>query len=112
MIRTPIARTYAAERLAARRDQPETGHRSCQCLGQGGRLADHSPFTSQHLSTLLCSENKADLIVLTEMIESGQVTPVIGKVYPLSETIAANRYMRDGHPRGKVVIDISDESHR
>ena len=71
-----------------------------------------SPFTSQHLSTLLCSENKADLIALTEMIESGQVTPVIDKVYPLSETIAAIRYMRDGHARGKVVIDISDASHR
>jgi NADPH:quinone reductase-like Zn-dependent oxidoreductase len=63
-----------------------------------------SPFTSQHLSTLLCSENKADLIALTKLIESGQVTPVIDKVYPLSETIAAIRYMRDGHARGKVVI--------
>ena len=63
-----------------------------------------SPFTGQHLGTLLCSENKADLITLTEMIESGQVTPVIDKVYPLSETIAAIRYMRDGHARGKVVI--------
>jgi NADPH:quinone reductase-like Zn-dependent oxidoreductase len=71
-----------------------------------------SPFTSQHLSTLLCSENQADLVALTEMIESGQVTPVIDKVYPLSETIAAIRYMRDGHARGKVVIDISDPSHR
>jgi hypothetical protein len=69
-----------------------------------------SPFTSQHLSTLLCSENKADLIALTELIESGQVTPVIDKVYPLSQTIAAIRYMRDGHARGKVVIDISDAS--
>jgi NADPH:quinone reductase-like Zn-dependent oxidoreductase len=71
-----------------------------------------SPFTSQHLSTLLCSENQADLVALTEMIESGQVTPVIDKVYPLSETIAAIRYMRDGHARGKVVVDISDASHR
>ena len=76
------------------------------------RAVTLSPFTSQHLSTLLCSENKADLIALTEMIESGQVTPVIDKVYPLSETIAAVRYMRDGHARGKVVIDISDASHR
>jgi NADPH:quinone reductase-like Zn-dependent oxidoreductase len=64
-----------------------------------------SPFTGQHLGTLLCSENTADLIALTGMIESGQVTPVIDKVYPLSETIAAIRYMRDGHARGKVVIN-------
>jgi NADPH:quinone reductase-like Zn-dependent oxidoreductase len=69
------------------------------------RAAMLSPFTGQHLGTLLCSENTADLIALTEMIESGQVTPVIDKVYPLSETIAAIRYMRDGHARGKVVIN-------
>jgi NADPH:quinone reductase-like Zn-dependent oxidoreductase len=71
-----------------------------------------SPFTRQHLGTLLCSENKADLLVLTELIESGQVTPVIDKIYPLSETITAIRYMRDGHARGKVVINISGASHR
>jgi NADPH:quinone reductase-like Zn-dependent oxidoreductase len=71
-----------------------------------------SPFTRQHLGTLLCSENQADLIAITEMIESGQVTPVVDTIYPLNETIAAIRDMRDGHARGKVVIDISDASHR
>ena len=43
-----------------------------------------SPFTRQQLGTLLCSENQADLLALTELIESGQVTPVIGKIYPLA----------------------------
>jgi NADPH:quinone reductase-like Zn-dependent oxidoreductase len=71
-----------------------------------------SPFTRQHLGTLLCSENQTDLIALTELIESGQVTPVIDKIYPLTQTITAIRHMRDGHARGKVVIDISDASHR
>ena len=71
-----------------------------------------SPFTGQHLGTLLCSENKTDILALTELIESGQVTPVIDKIYPLSETITAIRYMQDGHARGKVVINISDASHR
>jgi NADPH:quinone reductase-like Zn-dependent oxidoreductase len=71
-----------------------------------------SQFTGQHLGTLLCSENKADLLALTELIESGQVTPVIDKIYPLSETITAIRYMQDGHARDKVVINISDASNR
>jgi NADPH:quinone reductase-like Zn-dependent oxidoreductase len=71
-----------------------------------------SPFSRQHLGTMLCSENQADLLALTELIESGQVTPVIDKIYPLSETIKAIRYMRDGHARGKVVINISDANHR
>ena len=63
-----------------------------------------SPFTRQQLGTLLCSENQADLLALTELIESGQVTPVIGKIYPLSQTITAIRDMRDGQVRGTVVI--------
>lgn len=65
-----------------------------------------SPFTRQQLGTLLCSENQADLLALTKLIESGQVTPVIGKLYPLSQTITAIRDMRDGHVRGKAVITL------
>lgn len=65
-----------------------------------------SPFTRQHLGTLLCSENKADLLALTELIESGQVRPVVDKVYPLSQTSTAIRYLREGHARGKVVISV------
>jgi len=67
-----------------------------------------SPFTGQQRGTPLCSENQADLLALTELIESGQVTPAINKTYPLSETITAIRHMRDGHARGKVIINISE----
>ena len=65
-----------------------------------------SPFTGQTLTTLICSENAPDLIALTKLIESGQVRPVIDRTYPLSQTPAAIQYMRDGHARGKVVINL------
>jgi NADPH:quinone reductase-like Zn-dependent oxidoreductase len=65
-----------------------------------------SPFVSQKLGTFICSENAADLLVLTGLIESGQVTPVIDRSYPLSEAPAAIRYLQDGHARGKVVISV------
>jgi NADPH:quinone reductase-like Zn-dependent oxidoreductase len=65
-----------------------------------------SPFVGQKLGTFICSENAKDLMVLTELIESGQVTPVIDKTYPLSETPAAVQYMTEGHARGKVVINV------
>ena len=65
-----------------------------------------SPFTSQTLTTLICSENTQDLLALTELIESGQVRPVIDRTYPLSQTPAAIQYMRDGHAQGKVVINL------
>ena len=60
-------------------------------------------------SAAMFDESKS---ALTGLIESGQVKPVIDKIYPLSQTIAAIRYMRDGHALGKVVINISDASHR
>jgi NADPH:quinone reductase-like Zn-dependent oxidoreductase len=65
-----------------------------------------SPFVGQKLGTLICSENAADLLVLTGLIESGQVTPVIDRAYPLSEAPAAIEYLQDGHARGKVVISV------
>jgi NADPH:quinone reductase-like Zn-dependent oxidoreductase len=65
-----------------------------------------SPFVSQKLGTFVCSENNADLLVLTELIESGKVTPVIDKTYPLSEVPAAIRDLKEGHVRGKVVIAV------
>jgi hypothetical protein len=66
-----------------------------------------SPFVGQKLGAFICSENAEDLIVLTELIESGQVTPVIDRTYPLSQTPAAIRYLQEGHAQGKVVIKVT-----
>jgi NADPH:quinone reductase-like Zn-dependent oxidoreductase len=65
-----------------------------------------SPFTSQTLTTLICSENTQDLQALTELIESGQVRPVIDRTYPLSQAPEAIQYMRDGRARGKVIVNL------
>jgi len=65
-----------------------------------------SPFTGQRLTTFLAKETRADLLVLTELILAGKVTPVIDRTYVLSETPAAISYPQGGHTRGKVVITI------
>jgi NADPH:quinone reductase-like Zn-dependent oxidoreductase len=41
-----------------------------------------------------------------ELIESGEITPVVDRTYPLSETQEAMRYLEEGRVRGKVVITI------
>ena len=69
-----------------------------------------SLFTSQTLTTLICSENTQDLRALTELIESGQVRPVIDRTYPLSQAPQAIQYMRDGHAQGKVVVNLCGTS--
>ena len=43
---------------------------------------------------------------VTELIEAGQLTPVIGRTYPLADTAAGLRYLEQGHARGKVVVTV------
>jgi NADPH:quinone reductase-like Zn-dependent oxidoreductase len=65
-----------------------------------------SPFVSQKLGTFVNKENHEDMLVLKELIESGKVTPIIDRTYPLSEVPEAIRYLEEGHARGKVVITV------
>jgi NADPH:quinone reductase-like Zn-dependent oxidoreductase len=65
-----------------------------------------SPFVSQKLGTFVNKENHEDLIALKELIESGKLTPVIDRTYPLSEVPEAIRYLEEGNARGKVVITV------
>jgi NADPH:quinone reductase-like Zn-dependent oxidoreductase len=50
--------------------------------------------------------NREDLVLLKELAESGKLTPVIDRTYPLSETPRALGYVGEGHARGKVVITM------
>jgi NADPH:quinone reductase-like Zn-dependent oxidoreductase len=65
-----------------------------------------SPFIGQKLGTFVNSENAEDLLVLTELIEAGKVTPVIDRTFPLVDAAKAIRYVEEGHARGKVVVTI------
>jgi NADPH:quinone reductase-like Zn-dependent oxidoreductase len=63
-------------------------------------------MVSQKLGTFMASENSADLMVLRDLIESGTVTPAVDRAYPLAQTAAAIRHVKEGRARGKVVITI------
>jgi NADPH:quinone reductase-like Zn-dependent oxidoreductase len=65
-----------------------------------------SMFVGQRLSGLSVKEDQETLRALSELIESGGVTPVIDRSYPLIEAADAIRYLEQGHPRGKVVITV------
>lgn len=78
-------------------------------LGPGSvamRGAALSPFVPQRIVRVEGKGNSADLASLAQMIESGDVTPVIDRVFDLSETPDAMRYLENGHPRGKIVITV------
>jgi NADPH:quinone reductase-like Zn-dependent oxidoreductase len=61
---------------------------------------------SQKVKFIIAKINKDDLEVLRELLETGQVKPVIDKRYELSETADALRYLGEGHARGKVIITM------
>jgi NADPH:quinone reductase-like Zn-dependent oxidoreductase len=63
-----------------------------------------SRFSKQKLLPFLATHSKDDLLVLKELVESGKLTPVIDRTYPLSQAPEAIAYVEKGHARGKVVI--------
>jgi NADPH:quinone reductase-like Zn-dependent oxidoreductase len=65
-----------------------------------------SRFGRRRMLPFLAKVTREDLIALTDLIETGKVTPVIDRTYDLSETAAAIRYLEEGHARGKVVITV------
>jgi NADPH:quinone reductase-like Zn-dependent oxidoreductase len=68
-----------------------------------------SPFVTQRLRPFASRENGEDLSVLKELIESGQVTPVIERTFPLTDAAEALDHYGAGHARGKIVITVTQD---
>lgn len=83
-----------------------SGHRWFGSLGRFAKLIVVSPFVS-YLHPFRGTKDPGDrLVVLTELIEAGKITPVIDRAYPLSQVPEAIRYLETGQARGKVVITV------
>jgi NADPH:quinone reductase-like Zn-dependent oxidoreductase len=65
-----------------------------------------SPFVRQRMRVFVVRHNREDLAVLKELVEAGEVAPVIDRRYSLSEAPAALRYQGEGRARGKIVISV------
>ena len=68
-----------------------------------------SPFVSQDLTFFVAAINTDDLTTLNALMETGKVTPILDRTYPLQETAAAIRYLEQGRARGKVVIVVNHD---
>jgi NADPH:quinone reductase-like Zn-dependent oxidoreductase len=73
-------------------------------LDRSLKAAVLSPFVTQRFVKFFADLNQKDLRVLADLMQTGKVTPVIDRRYPLREVPAAIEYLEEGHARGKVVI--------
>ena len=62
--------------------------------------------SSQKVVFFIAKFNREDMETLRELLEAGEVTPVIDRRYELSEIADAFRYLGEGHAQGKVVITV------
>jgi NADPH:quinone reductase-like Zn-dependent oxidoreductase len=65
-----------------------------------------SHFTSQKFGMIFADLNQNDLGTLAQLMQSGQLTPVIDRTYKLNDAADALRYLERGHARGKVVVTV------
>jgi len=71
-----------------------------------------SRLGGRKVKCLALKPDRADLIVLRDLIEAGKISPFIDRRYNLSEVPAAIRYLEQRQVRGKVAIvfDLLDQN--
>lgn len=66
-------------------------------------------FGSRKMTSLAAKAKQNDLELLAQLLEKGIIKPVIDRRYPLDRAAEAMNYLKQGHARGKVVINIGSE---
>jgi NADPH:quinone reductase-like Zn-dependent oxidoreductase len=88
------------------------GPRANRLLGPIGhmvRLRAGAVLRRRRVVNFLAQLNKEDLETLRGFLEAGTVRSVVDRRYALADVSAALRYQGEGHPRGKVVVDVASD---
>jgi len=60
----------------------------------------------KRVRVLMSKPDRSALLFVKELLEKGEIVPVVDKLYPLRDVPEAIRYLEGGHARGKVVIEV------
>jgi NADPH:quinone reductase-like Zn-dependent oxidoreductase len=71
------------------------------------RLRAGAVLRRRRVVNFLAQLTKQDLETLRGFLDAGTMRSVVDRRYPLAEVGAAVRYQGEGHPRGKVVVDVA-----
>jgi NADPH:quinone reductase-like Zn-dependent oxidoreductase len=63
-----------------------------------------SPLVSQRMTSFTVQPNQRDLALLADLVERGQVAPVLDQTFALGEVADAIRHVEGGHTRGKTIV--------
>jgi NADPH:quinone reductase-like Zn-dependent oxidoreductase len=85
------------------------GNRWVGPIGNMIKAAVLSIFVGQTLKAFTAKETTEALDEITELIEAGQLTPVIDRTYPLAEAAQAIQLVEQGRPAGKVTVTITSD---
>ena len=75
-------------------------------MGRPMRALVLSLFLRQRFANVVAKERASDLERLTDLIESGKVTPSLDRTFPLADAPEAMRQLVAGQVRGKVAIQV------
>jgi len=64
--------------------------------------------TQVHYRFLYMWPSHPELMVLTRLIESNRLRPVVDRVFPFAELAQALQYSQKGHAQGKIVVRIGE----
>jgi NADPH:quinone reductase-like Zn-dependent oxidoreductase len=69
-----------------------------------------SPFISQKMGMMMAEIRQEDLTIMRDLMQTGKVTPVVDRTYPLSQVREAMKYLEAGHARGKVILTVGEDN--
>lgn len=65
-----------------------------------------APFVEQKMGFFIARLDPADLKLLGDLMQTGEMTPVIDRRYAFDEAAKAMEYLEAGRARGKVIVNI------